>query len=115
MDLDLLSLFLPPILVEHFDIKNYHKESEILHIYFCEKNLPPVSANIEKVHSKGFHKEITIQDFPIRGQKVYLHIQRRRWIDIETKKLIERDWNLVSKGTRMTEEFSSFLKEISRY
>ena len=114
MDLDLLSLFLPPILVEHFDIKKYHKESEILHIYFCEKNSAPVSS-ADIVHSKGFHKEITIQDFPIRGQKVYLHIQRRRWIDVETKALIERDWNLVAKGTRMTEEFSSFLKEISRY
>ncbi|WP_441328193.1 ISAon1 family transposase N-terminal region protein [Lutibacter sp. A64] len=43
----------------------------------------------------GFHKEVTIQDFPFRGNTVYLHVKRRRWLDKESKD----DWNLVAQGT----------------
>ena len=59
--------------------------------------------------------EATVQDFPIRGKNVYLYITRRRWFDPETNKVITRDWNLVAKGTRITSEFATFLKEIRRY
>ncbi|WP_421151145.1 ISAon1 family transposase N-terminal region protein [Seonamhaeicola sp. NFXS20] len=63
----------------------------------------------------GFYKEITVQDFPIRGNTVYLHIKRRRWLNKNNQQIVQRDWNLVAKGTRMTNEFAAFLKEISRY
>lgn len=56
-----------------------------------------------------------IEDFPLRGNQVYLHVKRRRWLDKNTKQIIQRDWNLVAQGTRMTGEFAAFLKEISRY
>lgn len=115
MDIDLLSVFLPSVLIDHFDIVKYDKSSGVVNLYFCEKNVVPTEFSNLKLHSKGFHKQITIQDFPIRGLKVYLHIQRRRWIVVDSKNLVERDWNLVAQGTRMTEEFSSFLKEINRY
>ncbi len=38
-----------------------------------------------------------------------------RWLNLETNKVIYRNWTLVEKGTRMTEEFAAFLKEINRY
>ncbi|HEU0228674.1 MAG TPA: transposase, partial [Arachidicoccus soli] len=68
--------------------------------------------------SKGFFPSITIQDFPLRGQRVFLHIKRRRWMKMEgeeKRSIITRDWNVVSKGTRMTKEFAAFLKECRRY
>lgn len=68
-----------------------------------------------KVLSKGFFPEIVIQDFPIRGHKVFLHIRRRRWLNTESSVVIYRNWTLVEKGTRMTGEFAAFLKEINRY
>jgi tRNA A58 N-methylase Trm61 len=43
---------------------------------------------------------------------VYLHIKRRRWTNKTTGEIIKRDWLLVAKGTRMTQELRSFLKEI---
>ncbi|MEC4115325.1 transposase, partial [Myroides pelagicus] len=43
------------------------------------------------------------------------HVKRRRWLDKTTRELVQRDWNLVAKGTRLTNEFASFLKEINRY
>jgi hypothetical protein len=112
---DLLSLFLPQVLVDYFKLVKHGKEGELLHLYFEEHIDVPKEFSDLKLHSKGFHKQITIQDFPLRGHRVYLPIKRRRWLDIQTHKVVERDWNLVAQGTRITTEFSDFLKEISRY
>jgi len=113
--LELLKLFLPEILVEHFDLMRSKTEGETLHLYFEEQNKPPVEHTSKLLISKGFHDEITVQDFPLRGKKVFLHIKRRRWTEKQTNLIVQRDWNLVSKGSRMTEEFADFLKEISRF
>ena len=113
--LELLKLFLPEILIEHFDLINSKTEEETLHLFFEEQNKPPVEHASKVLISKGFHDEITVQDFPLRGKKVFLHIKRRRWTEKQTNLIVQRDWNLVSKGSRMTEEFAAFLKEISRF
>ena len=113
--LELLKLFLPEILVEHFVLINSKTEGETLHLFFEEQNKPPVEHVSKVLISKGFHDEITVQDFPLRGKKVFLHIKRRRWTEKQTNLIVQRDWNLVSKGSRMTEEFAAFLKEISRF
>jgi len=112
---DLLPLFLPQVLVDYFKLMSHSKQGEVLHLYFEESADKPTEYSSLKLHSKGFHKEITIQDFPLRGLHVYLHIKRRRWIDIDTNTIIERDWSLVAQGTRITTEFAAFLKELNRY
>ena len=113
--LDLLKLFLPDILVEHSDLTPSNQEGETLHLYFEEQNKPPIEYASKILISKGFHDEITVQDFPLRGKRVFLHIKRRRWTDKQTNEIVQRDWTLVAKGSRMTEEFADFLKEISRF
>lgn len=65
------------------------------------------------VQSKGFLPEITVDDFPLRGKSVKLHIKRRRWTEVKSGDIIQRDWNLIAKGTRMTQDFAEFLKKIS--
>lgn len=112
--LELLKLFLPELLIEHFEITTIKQEGETLHLYFEEQNKPPIEHDSKSLLSKGFHDEITVQDFPLRGKKVFLHIKRRRWIEKQTNNIVQRDWNLVAKGSRITEEFAAFLKEISR-
>jgi len=113
--LDLIKLVLPQFLVDHFDLIKSSKEIEVLHLFFEERNLPPREESNRVLISKGFHKEVTIQDFPPRGNTVFLHVKRRRWLDKNTDEVIQRDWRLVAQGTRMTTEFAAFLKEISRY
>jgi hypothetical protein len=44
-------------------------------------NSIPKEHRQNKLSSKGFFDEITVQDFPIRGHQVYLHIKRRRWLN----------------------------------
>lgn len=101
--------------MEHFDLIKSKQGKEVLHLYFEERNIPPKEDASRILVSKGFHKEVTVQDFPLRGNKVYLHVKRRRWTDKNSGEIVQRDWNLIAQGTRMTKEFAAFLKEISRY
>ncbi|CAM4343665.1 transposase [Gillisia hiemivivida] len=110
--LSLANLLLPEILVTYFDLTKHKIKDEELHFYFTELNEIPDMYSGAKLHSKGFFPEATIQDFPIRGKNVFLHITRRRWLDEDSGKAVSRDWQLVAKGTRITSEFAAFLKEI---
>ena len=112
--LPLANLLLPEVLVTYFDLKKHEVKGEELHFYFTEQNNAPDADSGSKLHSKGFFPEATVQDFPIRGKNVFLHIIRRRWVDQDTGTVITRDWQLVAKGTRITSEFATFLKEIGQ-
>lgn len=109
---ELVTAFLPEGILEYFDISNVSQESEGLCIYLEERNVLPQEYKKELYHSKGFYPETRIQDFPIRGKKVYLCIKRRRWEHQQTGEIVSRDWKLVQSGTRMTAEFAAFLKGV---
>lgn len=112
---ELLKVLLPALIFEYFELTKMDKQAEVLHLYMEEQNKPLREFSSDKLQSKGFFDEITVQDFPIRGHQVFLHIKRRRWMNEASGKVVYRDWDLVAKGTRLTSEFASFLKEISRY
>ncbi|WP_317164359.1 transposase [Sphingobacterium sp. SGG-5] len=108
----LLALLMPEGLLDYFDIMEVVQKDKELHIHLDEKNIAPSGYENSKLESKGFMPVSEIKDFPIRGQKVTLHIRRRRWTVLDTQKIITRDWNLVREGARMTTEFGLFLKGI---
>ena len=85
--------------------------SEIV-IYLEEKNEVPKEYAGMKVESKGFYEPVVVQDFPIRGKKLFLNVRRRRWVVKDENRYVSRDWKLVAGGSRMTHEFASFLKEL---
>jgi transposase len=107
---ELIKLLLPEIIVDYFELTSYKKAEEILHLHFKEINSIPKEYRQNKLSSKGFFEEITVQDFPIRAHQVYLHITRRRWLNEDTGQVVFRNWNLVADGTRLTQEFAFFLK-----
>jgi len=72
---------LPEGILDYFDLINVEKDSTGLRIYLEEKNLPPQEYKDEPL-------EVSIQDFPIRGQKVSLCVKRRRWTVLNTGKII---------------------------
>jgi hypothetical protein len=111
----LVALFLPEFILQHFKLNEVRKDQEVLHLELEEVNAPPEDLLSEQLLSKGFFPTITIQDFPIRGHKVFMHIKRRRWLRVSTGQVVYRDWTVVAPGTRVTNEFAAFLKEISRY
>ena len=91
------NLLLPKVLVSHFDLTKHEIKGEEIHFYFTEPYDTPEEFKDVKLHSKGFFPEATVQDFPIRGKNVYLHITRRRWLNETTGKVVTRDWDLVAK------------------
>lgn len=109
-------LFLPKDLLLHFTITDIQSlcevklKREIFHIYLDEKNELPKGYTRESYESKGFYKEKTIQDFPIRGKAVYLVIKRRRWRKKDTKQEIKSDYSFIAVGSKLTEELADFLK-----
>jgi len=112
--IDIFKLLLPEVLVDYFKLTRHQVKQGELHFYFTELNSIPEGFKEFKLSSKGFFPEATVQDFPIRGKNVFLHIIRRRWLDQSSKKVVTRDWQLVAKGTRITSEFATFLKHISQ-
>ena len=107
---EVLKLLLPEFLINHFDIVNFAEENKILHMYFEEKSAIPQEFSSLMLQSKGFLPEITVDDFPLRGKSVKLHIKRRRWTDKNSGKILQRDWNLIAKGTDMITELAKFIK-----
>lgn len=115
LSLDLLKLLLPELLVTHFNLTNHQIKQGDLHLFFKEKKDTPKEETRRILIAHGFHKEISVQDFPLRGKNVFLHIKRRRWLDKNSKQIVQRDWDLIAQGTRMTVEFAAFLKVLSHY
>ena len=111
----LMKLILPESIEEYFELTSHKKKDEELHLYLRELNSTPIEFKDNKLISKGFFDEVTIQDFPIRGYQVFLHVTRRRWLNAATGKVVYRNWDLVAQGTRITKDFAAFLKAIGRY
>lgn len=110
----LIKFLLPKELTDYFTIEGLREDGRNIELFIEENNIPPEGYNQEELLSKGFHSPITIQDFPLRDRPVYLNIRRRRWEVKSTKKIISRDWNAVAHGTKLTQEFADFLKELFR-
>jgi transposase len=108
--LEVLKFVFPMEVVDFFDITKAENISNTLHVYFEEKNNPPVN----NLKSNGFYDESEIKDFPLRDKKVVLHLKRRRWID-DVGKSYSNEFQLVAIGTRYSKEFAEFLKKIARY
>ncbi len=108
--LPLIELLLPEFIIDNYLLTHVEKSEERYHVYLGEKNYPADDPGKADLLSKGYFPTLTLQDFPIRGHRVFLHVKRRRWLNTKTGKVEFRDWNEVADGTRMTSEFFTFLK-----
>lgn len=106
----LIQLILPPEIFKYFDIVKVNVEDKEVHVHLDEKSIKPEGYELINLISKGFHKASIIQDFPLRDKALLLHVRRRRWYCESTEKVVERDWDTVANGTRLTKGFATFLK-----
>ena len=114
MHKDGYSLLLPEGLLDYFSIIKVEELSKEITIYLEEKNNINTDSSSIKYESKGFYPNVQVNDFPVRGKRLLLDIRRRRWIDKETGEYIHRDFHIVAEGTRLTQEFATFLKGLHR-
>lgn len=107
---DFIKVFLPGFVLVHFDVVELKDESNEIHINLDEKKVIPIGLSNRGVISYGFTAATTIQDFPVRGKRVYLHIRRRKWLDKRDNTIHTTCFDITHPGTRLTEELVAFLK-----
>ena len=107
----ILKTIFPEEITDNFDfIKVEHSKTE-LHCWLDEKAIQSrEDYKLGTIREYGFTDERIVQDFPIRGKSVYLHIRRRKWRDTTDGSIFSYDYELAENGTRLTPEFVAFLK-----
>ena len=112
----LLDTIFPSVIVDNFDIVSiqHTPQDEEIHIHLDEKKTIPVEFSSRRVVFNGFTSAKKIQDYPIRGNAVYLHVRRRKWLDTDTNEILTKTYTIAFEGTQLTKEFVSFLKEAYR-
>lgn len=105
----LLRVIFPEVLMEYFEISGWHDDSVRIEVRLDEKHLERSDYKSETVISHGFTDEKVIQDLPLRGKPVYLHVRRRRWYDKATGETFSYTYDdLTAEGTKLTAEFVAF-------
>jgi transposase len=110
--MDLSSLILPQEIFDNFTLIRVEESSEQVDLYLDELSITPDDNCI--YISKGFTPYSTVQDYPLRGRAVYLHIRRRKWQNQSTGDIFVCQFDIAHEGTRLSKEFAAFLKEAHR-
>lgn len=120
----LLEMILPEGLLSDFEITGFEQGNsdkyiydKTLTIYLEEKKVIPSEYKTHTYKASGFMEPRLIEDYPIRNMTVTLSVKRRRWDVLVDEKTIKvtRDLSVLAQGTRMSDEYAAFLKEISRF
>ena len=80
-DITLAKYLLLEGILDYFDIVSHKTENEKIHFHLEEKNVLTGRIKIRKSKVKRVYPEIIVEDFPLRGKPVLLHIipiKRRR-------------------------------------
>ena len=77
MELNGYRLLLPEGSLDYFDLVDVKESVNEVVIYLEEKNIVPEKYTDQDTESKGFYDPVIVQDFPLRGKKVFLNIRRR--------------------------------------
>ena len=99
--------------MEYFEISGWHDDSVKIEVWLDEKHyLERSDYKSGTVISHGSTGEKVIQDFPLCGKPVYLHVRHYRWYDKTTGETFSYTYDdLTAEGTKLTPEFVAFLKE----
>jgi len=110
---ELAELILPKGILEYFEYIGYERVDKEITISLVEKNIVPQLPSQyrdRRIRQKGF-KQISINDFPIRGKKVRLLLRRRVWqIEGESELYKKEIPSQIFPGTKLSKDFADFLK-----
>lgn len=113
---DMIWMCLPQGLDELFEIVRFERTSDAYNIWLDEKKrLSDEDYRNPNIVARGYTDYVTIQDYPLRGRPVYLHMRKNKWWDKEINEIFSYDLELPNEnGTRLSAEFVSFLKDEGR-
>lgn len=110
-----MQLIFPKELIDKFEVVSYEKTKKGYVFHLDEMLIPPEGYAREDLESKGFYEAVTVHDFPLRGKPCTHKIRRRKWLVKSEGKIISKTYKIYATGTRKTEEFAAFLKELNRF
>jgi transposase len=111
--MDLISLILPQEVFDNFALIRIEESEEHVDLYLDELSIRPDDGG--DYISKGFTPYSIVQDYPLRGRAVYLHIRRRKWQEQSTGDIVSRQFDIAHGGTHLSKEFAAFLKGADRF
>ncbi len=118
MSQELLKLFVPVYILEHFEYEKLEEVSGVIRIELVEKqdpnHLPKSILNNGQVILDGYMNTLELQTFPTKGKEVFLLLKRRRWKIKGSSKSHYNTYDFHQEGMKATREFGAFLKEIGR-
>lgn len=109
----LISLLIPTIILEAFEVQNIDDSVSLLVIELLEKQecISNFDSDLVLV-SNGYMNPIELQHFPMNGKKCLLKLVRRRWKEKNNPSSSHHNSYFFSqKGTKVTPDFGAFLKE----
>lgn len=109
-------LFLPEGLSEIFEMVKFERTDDQYDIWFDEKK-EKSDDDYRNPHivARGHSNYVTIQDYPMRGRPVYLHLRKNKWWNKLTNEIYSYQLELPNEnGTRLSSEFVAFLKDEGR-
>ena len=90
----LLRCIFPEILADYFEVIDIQESISQIDFWLDERNfMEKEDRKVGTVSSYGFTSERVVQDFPLRGKPVYLHVRRRKWRDSSTGEIFSYSYD----------------------
>lgn len=113
---EMIWMCLPQGLDELFEIVRFERTEQAYNIWLDEKKeRSEEDRRNPNIVARGYTDYVVIQDYPLRGRPVYLHLRKNKWWNKLTNEIFSYNLELPNEaGTRLSAEFVSFLKDEGR-
>ncbi len=112
----LLGLLIPEEILGCFDLNQIiENEEELLFDLIEKESCTPKTCEIKDWVLNGYMNGTTLQSYPQKGKKCYIHLRRRRWKERMStdNKGYYNEYEFTAPGTMATKSFGAFLKRNS--
>lgn len=107
---EMIWMCLPQGLDELFEIVRFERTEQEYNIWLDEKKeRSEDDRRNPNIVARGYTGYVVIQDYPLRGRPVYLHMRKNKWWNKLTNEIFSYNLELPNEdGTRLSAEFVSF-------
>lgn len=105
----------PESMDELFEMVRFERTDNAYDIWLDEKKkLSDEDFRNPDIAARGHTDHVKVQDYPMRGRPIYLHMRKNKWRDRKTNGIFSYTLELPNEeGTRLSAEFVAFLKDES--
>jgi hypothetical protein len=111
-----LGLLIPEDILASFDLNQIiENDDELLFDLIEKESCVPKTSELKDAVLNGYMNGTTLQSYPQKGKKCYIHLRRRRWKERSSpdNKGYNNEYEFTAPGTMATKSFGAFLKRNS--